>query len=610
MLQEWYLPETTIIEMTTRRRKHNGSGQPLTLYGIGVSSGIVVGKVRVLKRNTCRAGWYHLPPGEIDKEVERFKDATIRAESELVYLRESFADELADAMSIIDSHILMLKDRMILGRSLDIIRKKKVNSEWALAQALNSIKEKFNKIDDPFIKDRYVDVRHVADRVFGLLAGRGDDSLAVQQDQSIIVANDLSPEDTMRMRSGRILGFLTEKGGETSHTAIVAKSLNIPAVVALDHITGKLATGDTIILDGLSGRVILNPTPDQISHYQEYARQYRAYSEELAYYVHLSSETFDGHRVQLSANIEMLEELPTVLEYGSEGIGLFRSEFDYFHGECLPSEQVLYTTYRQLLVNVAPHPVTIRTLDVGGDKFYEHLPFKNIRLDLERNPALGLRSIRFSLREQLLFTSQLRALLRASVHGRMRVMLPLITSITELREVKTMISAIAGDLKREGMPFDQNLEIGVMIEVPSAVMTADTIAAEADFFSIGSNDLIQYTLAVDRGNQHVAHMYEPLHPAVLRMIRQTVDAGHDRGIAVSVCGEMAGDVLCAPVLMGLGVDELSMRPSAIPHVKRLLRHSGLKQLTALSDELLRCEDAGAVRSYLAEYMPKHYSMDF
>lgn len=588
----------------------NMTGQPLTLYGIGVSSGIVVGKVMVLKRNTCRAGWYHLPPGEIEHEVQRFKDATAQAEFELINLRESLADELADALSIIDSHLLMLKDRMILEHSIDIIRAKKVNAEWALAQALNCIKEKFDRIADPFIKERYADVRHLADRVFGLLSGRGDDSISGLREQSIVVANDFSPEDTMRMRTGSVLGFLTEKGGVTSHTAIVAKSLNIPAVVALDHITGKLATGDTIILDGLSGRVLIHPTPDQISQYREYARQHRAYSEELAYYAHLSSETFDGHKVQLSANIEMLDELPTVLEYGSEGIGLFRSEFDYFHCDCLPSEQELYTNYRQLLENVAPHPVTIRTLDVGGDKFFNNLPYKNIRLDLERNPALGLRSIRFSLTEQMLFASQLRALLRASAHGRLRIMLPLITSITELRKVKNILQRTAAELEREDLSYDPDIELGVMIEVPSAVMTAESLAGESDFFSIGSNDLIQYTLAVDRGNQHVAHMYEPLHPAVLKMIKQTVDAGHDRGISVSVCGEMAGDVLCAPVLIGLGVDELSMRPSAIPHVKRLLRQSDLKQLTALSEELLNCDDASAVRSYLEEYMPRQNGQEY
>lgn len=590
-------------------RMKNGS-EPRTLYGIAASPGIVVGRILVLKRRTRRAGRYHLPPELVEQEVERFRRAAAQAERELVELRRALVRDIPDSLSIIDSHILMVKDRMILDRSVEIIRREQVNAEWALARALQRIKKQFGRIDDPYIKDRYEDVKYVADRVFGLLAGRETDPLADVDEGVIVVAHDFSPEDTLRMSSEKVLGFLTEKGGLTSHTAIVARSLSIPAVVGLEQVTQLCATGDTLILDGFSGRVYLNPTPDQVKQYREYARQHRAFSDEMAFYIHLSSETLDGMTVRLAANIEMPDELQSVLRYGAEGIGLFRSEFDYFHREQTPDEEMLYATYRELVSVLAPMPVTIRTLDVGGDKFVDKLPSAMVCPGQERNPALGLRSIRFSLREPSLLKTQFRAMLRASAHGRLRILLPLITSLSELQRIRSMLSRVMDELEQRRIAFDRNVEVGIMIEVPSAVIMADVLAGEVDFFSIGTNDLIQYSLAIDRSNQYVAHMYEPFHPAVLRMIRQTVEAGHARGIEVSICGEMAGDMISTPVLLGLGVDELSMRPSAIPYAKRLLRRSTSRQLAALARDVLGCRDGGEVRNLLTGYLPRHYPEEF
>lgn len=586
------------------------SGEPHTLYGIAASPGIITARILVLKRRTYRTAWKHLPPDQIEQEVLRFLDAISQAESELHQLRETFADDLADALSIIDSHILMLNDQMIIERTVEIIRKQKVNAEWGLVQALRRIKNTFDAIDDPYIKQRYADVKYVADRVFGLLAGRENGFLANVSSPVIIVGHDFSPEDTLRMQTENILGFLTEGGGITSHTAIVARSLAIPAVVGLENITQCCATGDKVILDGFSGRVYLNPTPNQLEQFKEYERQHRIFSEELALYVHLNSETLDGHKVYLTGNLERTEEVQSILRYGAEGIGLYRSEFDFFNRQGIPDEELLTSAYSELVSVLAPMPVTIRTLDTGGDKFSSHLPEGEIRFDLEHNPALGLRSIRYFLREPALFKTQLRALLKASVHGRLRILFPMISSLSELLRAKGMLKEIMEQLKQKRIPFDPDVEVGIMIEVPSAVIMADILASEVDFFSIGTNDLIQYSLAIDRNNQYVAHMYDPFHPALLRMIKQTVDAAHSQGIEVSMCGEMAGDVISAPVLLGLGLDELSMRPSAIPHVRRILRSSDYRRLIELGHTVLDCADGTEVRNYLINHLSVQYPEEF
>lgn len=585
-------------------------GQPVTLYGIGASPGIVVGKILVFRRHTRKAGWYKMPVSEIEQEVVRFQNAVEQAAEELERLRGELVQDLSDALSIIDSHILMVRDRMIVESTVKIIRERKINAEWALAKALGMIKRKFNKIKDSYIRERYTDVKHVADRVFGILSGRESDPFADIDSQVIVVAHDFSPADTLRLRSENVLGFITEKGGITSHTAIVSRSLDLPAVLGLGHVTRKCATGDTVILDGYTGRVCLNPTPDQISQFQEYKRQHKAFSDDMAFYVHLTSETTDGYRVRLAANIETIEELGAVHKFGAEGIGLFRSEFDCFYRQKIPEEEHFFETYKSLLAGLDPLPVTIRTLDVGGDKFVEHLPRGKVRIDLERNPALGLRSIRYSLCEPELFKIQLRAMLRASVYGKLRILFPMISSLEELRKTLFYLNKIKKQLSDEAIPYDPDIETGVMIEVPSAVMMADALAQEVDFFSIGTNDMIQYVMAIDRGNEKVANLYDPLSPAVIRMIQQTVDAGHAQGIEISVCGEMAGDVLTAPVLLGLGVDELSMRPSALPFVKRLLRMSSIDQLAELSKKVLECSNGVAVRRYLNSYLPKQYPVEF
>lgn len=582
--------------------------EPETLHGISGSPGIVIGKVVVFSARMDGCIRYRLAPGASAEEEERFLIAVEQAEQGLISLRQQFEGDLADTLAIVDSHIRMVRDRMIVEQTVNLIRQKHINAEWALARSLALIKKKFDHIADEYLRSRFTDVEYVARLVAEQLSGQGRGFPAGFAEPVIVVSEDFSPEDTIRMHTDKVLGFLIEKGGSTSHTAIVARSLGLPAVVGVRGITSRCRTGDTVILDGYEGRVCLHPTMDQQKLYLEYDRQHRAFSDEMRWYIRLSSETADGLRVRLSANIEIPDELEAVIYYGAAGIGLFRSEFGYLQRRQLPDEESLFTVYRDMVTALAPEPVTIRTLDVGGDKLAAHLSGSKLRR--ERNPALGLRSIRFSLREKSLFETQLRALLRASCHGKLRILLPLIASLSELREARAVISGVMEQLAKEGMPFNADTEIGIMIEVPSAVVMADTLAAEADFFSIGTNDLIQYSLAIDRGNEYVAQMYDPLHPAVLRMISQTVEAGHRQGIEVSLCGEMAGDVFTAPVLFGLGLDELSMRPSAIPHVKRLLRHSTFGKLTALAAELLKCGDSNETSALLTQYLADNYPDQF
>ncbi|WP_417914966.1 phosphoenolpyruvate--protein phosphotransferase [Candidatus Electronema sp. JM] len=582
-------------------------GEPETLHGISGSPGIVVGKVVVFSRQEDGLLRYRLEPGAAENEEARFMAAVARAEQVLISLRQQFEDDLADTVAIVDSHIRMVRDRLLLDQTLSLIRQKQINAEWALTRTLGIIKKKFDHIADDYIRSRFADVEYVARLIAEQLNGQGRSFPAGFAEPVIVAGEDFSPEDTIRMHTDKVLGFLTEKGGSTSHTAIVARSLGLPAVVGVRGVTSRCRTGDTVIVDGYEGRICLHPTLDQQRLYLEYDRQHRVFSDEMSWYIRLASETVDGLRVRLSANIE-IPDVEAVIYYGASGIGLFRSEFGYLQGSRLPDEESLFTVYRDMAAALAPEPVTIRTLDIGGDKLSSRLP--ELRLSRERNPALGLRSIRFSLRERSLFETQVRALLRASLHGRLRILLPLISSLSELREARAVIESVMEQLAAEGVPFNPNTELGIMIEVPSAVVMADSLAAEADFFSIGTNDLIQYSLAIDRGNEYVASMYDPLHPAVLRMISQTIEAGHRQGIEVSLCGEMAGDVFTAPVLLGLGLDELSMRPSAIPHVKRLLRHSTFARLTVLAAKVLKCKDSSEAAALLNQYLSENYPDQF
>ncbi len=572
----------------------------IELFGLKASPGIVMGRVVVMDN---QPGWQRrrLEPEEIADEIMRFKIAVARTEHQLMDIYDQFLEHLADYSAIINSHILILKDGMIYNRTVKIIKDQRINAEWALEQALEDIERRFAELKDLYIRERFADVRQVGDRIFRLLAGKEKEPKF--SGKVILAARDFSPEDTLRMNKDMILGFMTEMGGITSHTAIVARTLGIPAVIGLDRLTDMVKTGDMAIIDGGTGRVFLRPGEDKVAFYRSYQTRYQQLDEQISLFAHLPAETIDGLKIEVRANIEIIEEYSQAVKYGAMGIGLLRSEFYYLGREEPPGENFLVEIYSSLVAALSPYPVTIRTLDLGGDKRPGRWPD-------EENPALGLRAIRFSLRESNLFKIQIRALFRAGFHGNLRILLPMISSLDELLRAKDIISKVKEELVAEGLPFDHDVQLGIMVEVPSAVEVADVLAREVDFFSIGTNDLIQYSMAVDRANENVSYMYEPLHPAVLRMISRVVKCGHDNGIEVGLCGEMAGDITFLPLLIGLGIDELSAHPLVIPHIKKIIRNSTAARVAEMTEKILAMNSANEIRNYLCAYLPLNYSDEF
>jgi len=562
----------------------------ITLQGIAGSPGIAIGKAYLLEHEDIDVVEKRvLDSKKIPSEVKRFKGAVKKAEKQLQGLIDQVPEDLKDHIYILDAHMMLLKDRMVYDGTIKHIQQEEVNAEWALKMTVDEVKSMFKKMPDPYFRERAADVSHCSHLILEHLLGSKPANISGIDKRVIIVAHDLSPAETTQMQLEKVRGFLTDLGGQTSHTGIIARSLEIPAVLGLGNATQLIKTDDFIIVDGSVGVVILNPDEETLTRYQERKDLFEEYQAMITRSSHLPAKTTDGFRLSVMGNIGQLEEVVSVIDHGGDGIGLYRSEFLYLNRKTLPTEQELFDNYRDVAEIMAPRTVTIRTLDIGGDKFANGL-----ELAEEMNPALGLRAIRFSLQSPEVFNHQLRAILRAAHFGNVRIMFPMISEVDEIIRAKQLLNEAAESLVKAKMPCRADIEVGAMIEVPSAVMMADVLAREVDFFSIGTNDLIQYSLAIDRGNKHVAHLYQPLHPAVLRMIRRVVEVAKEAGIEVTMCGEMAGDPMNLPVLLGMGLDAISMNPISIPAVKKMVRVLSLKESKKFMDEAMKQPTAADV----------------
>jgi phosphoenolpyruvate-protein phosphotransferase (PTS system enzyme I) len=572
----------------------NKCGDNVRLQGIAVSPGIIIGKARLIDRSEQKIVYkYLVNENDLAREVERFQNALQATREQITTIKNKMPEQLKQHAFILDTHLMIIDDSMVSDATVKNILEEKINAEWALKKSIQKINKIFSEIEDEYIKGRVTDVENVAERILRNLAGKAQDSLSVIDESVIIVAHNLSPADTTELNTSKILGFITDIGGRTSHTAIMAQALEIPAVVGLETATSAVSEGCLLIVDGYKGEVIINPDVNLISAFQEKQTYYEKYKSSILRLSYLPSETVDGHRVTLKANIEFIEEIPAAKEHGAEGIGLYRTEYLYLRTKGIPDEEELFNDYKQVAEIILPEEVTIRTLDLGGDKFLAY--YQGTK---EMNPALGLRAIRFCLKEPDIFKSQLRAILRASAYGKVRILFPMISGLQELLDVKKILDEVMNDLDSRNVKYDHDIKIGIMIEIPSAVTVADILAKHVDFFSIGTNDLIQYALAIDRVNEHVAFMYEPYHPAVIRMIIQTAKAARDAGIEVSLCGEMAGDPMCASILLGIGIDELSMNSGSIPLIKKIIRSLSRKEAISDLNHIAELTTAMEVKNFI------------
>jgi len=567
----------------------------IVLKGIPAAPGIAYGPTFILDRGEFIVPKRSISSTEVDSEIARFEEAINNARREIHHLKAKITQDMGQGHAqIFDAHLLVLQDTALLGAVTTGIRDTKSSAEYVFFTVIKKFVEAFAKMPDEYLRERASDVGDISKRVLKHLMDESKlhdlDSL---QDDLIIVAHDLSPSDAVSMYNKKIKGFLTDIGGRTSHTAIIAKSLGVPAVVGLKDATLRINNQDSVIIDGQKGLVIINPSAATKELYIKEQNKITASLEKLDDLKSLPAQTVDGKTVSILANLELSSEIPAVIKYGAEGIGLYRTEFLYMNRLDLPSEEEQYQAYSQVAQAVAPYSVTIRTLDLGGDKF-----ISSVQIPKDMTPFLGCRAIRFCLERPDIFKTQLRAILRASVHGQIQMMYPMISGLGELRQANAILNQVKVALRDEKIPFNEKMRVGIMIEVPAAVMTAEALARETDFFSIGTNDLIQYTLAVDRVNEKTAHLYEPAHPAVLKMIQKTIDAGHNEGIHVALCGEMASDPLFAFLLLGMGIDEFSMSAASILTVKRMIRSVKLQDAQRMAYEAMQLATGQEVEEFV------------
>ncbi len=565
--------------------------------GIAVSAGVCRGKILVMHRARHFISHREIEEKDIAPEIKRFEQSLAQTRKQISDVQHKVIQSMGvKEGDIFDAHLLMLEDRVLVDEVLKLIREKKANAEFAFHTVAERYIDALAGVDDDYLRERAADMHDLTARVLdNLLEVKDSFDLRHISEPCILIGHDLSPSVTAQLNKKFVLGFATDIGGQTSHTAILARSLDIPAVVGVQNISEELETGDYALLDGYNGLVIVNPTDKTLFEYGQLEKNRASLEEKLSEIKTQPAVTLDGKLIVLSANIEDQNDIEPVKSHGAEGVGLFRTEFLFINRESLPTEEEQYEVYKQVAAALNPNPVIIRTLDLGGDKFASHL-----QLAQEMNPFLGWRAIRFCLAQPELFRAQLRAILRASVEGKVKMMYPMISGLDELKQANAMVEKCKAELRAEKIPFNEEMKIGAMIEIPSAALIADTLAKHVKFFSIGTNDLIQYTLAADRTNEKVSHLYEPTHPAIIRLIKATVDAAHRNGIWAGVCGEIAGDPVLAPLLIGLGVDELSAAPPVVPEVKYIIRRLKLNEAQALAEFALNCDSPSEIYSRCQE----------
>jgi phosphotransferase system enzyme I (PtsI) len=573
-------------------------------HGAGVSPGIARGVIHVVRDDFDDVPRYAIKPEQVPGEIGRFEAALIQTRMQILEMQQRIAESIgAKDAAIFDAHLLVVEDRTLIDEVLRKLETNLHNVEWVFQEVASGYSETLSKIDDPYLRERAVDIDDVTKRVVHNLQGKAPKPLLAIGEAHILVAHNLTPSDTAMMDKEKVLGIATDLGSRTSHTAIMTRSLGIPAIVGLHDATHHLSTGQMALLDGTNGLLIIRPTPETLAHYGEIETRRRKVATQLKELRETKSDTRDGRHIVLSANIELPDDVEAVKSNGAEGIGLYRTEFLYLNRDTLPDEEEQYATYRTVAERVAPDPLIIRTFDLGGDK----LARGTVDVSDELNPFLGYRAIRFCLDNIDIFKTQLRAILRASAHGNIKVMFPMISGLDELKRSVALVRECAAELAGEGKSMNKKTEVGAMIEIPSAALAAQALAGEVDFFSIGTNDLIQYTLAVDRVNEKIAHLYEPAHPAVLQLLKMVAEAAHANNIWVGVCGEMASEIALLPVLLGLGMDELSVSASLVPRVKRAVQNLEIPECRELVGKALRLQTSSEVMELCLDLTSKRYA---
>jgi phosphotransferase system enzyme I (PtsI) len=567
--------------------------------GVPASGGIAIGPAYLYHPLGISFARRSLKAEEVPDELKRFREALDKTRDQISELEEKMKEKLGEEhAAIFQAHQVVLDDPLFVEEIPDAIQKRRLNAEHLLYEALEKFQTLIATIDDAYFRERGGDIQDVGDRVLRNLTGGDKDQFKKLDREVIIIAADLAPSDTANLPPDRVKGFSTDVGGRTSHVAIVARSLGLPAVVGMQTLTNEVQDGDLIIVDGNKGLVVVNPNPQTLKQYHRLKESYEAFQKSLEELRALPASTPDGRPITLAANIEIPLELDEVFKHGAEGIGLYRTEFLFMNRETSPTEEEQFEAYKQLATKTGVSPAIIRTLDLGGDKFLNHVNPLH-----ESNPFLGLRAIRLCLKKPEFFKIQLRAILRASVHGPLKMMFPMISTLDEVRQTKALLLECKEELRKEGEMFRDQLEVGAMIEIPSAAIMADLLIQELDFLSIGTNDLIQYTLAVDRVNEAVAYLYDPMNPAILRLIRMTVEACHSNGKWVGMCGEMAGDPQCVPLLLGLGLDELSVSVSVIPEIKKVIRLMPYERSKILAEAALKLKTSTEVLELIKDSVP-------